>query len=83
MRLAALVIAIATVMTAPALTGQQSPPLLDEEAYAVYGSALPLFARDVPIVALLAHTRADTRCDSYIPPGWEEVVAAFRQANSE
>jgi hypothetical protein len=83
MRLSALAVAIATVVTSPSLAGQQPPTLLDQDAYAVYGSALRLPGIEVPSLALLAHTRADASCEDRIPAGWEDVAADFRQANSQ
>ena len=82
MRLAALAIAASIATNGPSLLGQ-SPTLVDEDAYAVYASSVRVAAGDVPVVALLAHTRADQHCDSAIPPGWEDVAAAHRQANLE
>jgi hypothetical protein len=84
MRLAALAIAIATAVTSPSQGGQQPPTLLDQDAYAVYATALVSLGRQLPSIALSSDTFLfKVGCSAYTPRGWEDVAAAHEQANAQ
>jgi hypothetical protein len=83
MRLAAMVTGVAMVVSSASTAGQP-PTLLDEDAYAVYATALVSLARELPRIALSSDTFLfKPSCNGYTPPGWEDVATAHEQANAQ